>query len=107
MAKRGGYRPGAGRKSDRAARQREAAELLVARHMSPLDVMLKAMEHHAAAGNWDKAASFAKDAAPYLHARLQSIEVAGKPAGEPIQTRLINMTQEEYEEAARRVLEQF
>jgi hypothetical protein len=38
--------------------------------MSPLDVMLHAMTHHALEGFWVQAAALAKEAAPYLHAKL-------------------------------------
>jgi hypothetical protein len=36
--------------------------------------MLKAMRLHQEAGRWDQAAAVAKDAAPYCHPRLSSIE---------------------------------
>ena len=41
----------------------------------PADVMLKAMRAHYKAGRLDQAASIAKDAAPYFHPRLASVEM--------------------------------
>ncbi|WP_245581858.1 hypothetical protein [Phyllobacterium phragmitis] len=53
--------------------------------MTPLEVMLKAMREHADKKDWDAAASVAKDAAPYMHAKLASVQHSG-PKGGPIQT---------------------
>ncbi|WP_244916183.1 hypothetical protein [Pseudaminobacter salicylatoxidans] len=47
--------------------------------------MLTAMREHAAAKRWDEAASIAKDAAPYMHPRLASMQHTGRNGG-PIQT---------------------
>lgn len=47
--------------------------------------MLKAMRTHAEKEDWDAAASIAKDAAPYMHAKLASVQHSG-PKGGPIQT---------------------
>ncbi|MGN6144711.1 MAG: hypothetical protein ACTHOP_14085 [Mesorhizobium sp.] len=47
--------------------------------------MLKAMRTHADKNEWDEAASIAKDAAPYMHAKLASIQHTGRNGG-PIQT---------------------
>ncbi|MEX2743689.1 hypothetical protein AB3480_20510 [Rhizobium mongolense] len=47
--------------------------------------MLKAMREHADKQDWDAAASIAKDAAPYMHAKLASIQHTGRGGG-PIQT---------------------
>ena len=38
--------------------------------MSPLDIMLRAMQIEAQTGEWRAAAALAKEAAPYLHAKL-------------------------------------
>lgn len=70
---RGGYRPGAGRKPgaatklDEMARQRAAAtgEL-------PLDFLLKAMRDEC--NEFAVRLDAAKAAAPYIHARLSSVE---------------------------------
>ena len=43
--------------------------------MTPLQVMLKAMAIEAAKDNWKQAAFFAKEAAPYVHPRLTSVNV--------------------------------
>jgi hypothetical protein len=40
--------------------------------MSPLKVMLRAMWLEAGKGNWNGAATIAKDAAPYVHPRLSA-----------------------------------
>lgn len=47
--------------------------------------MLKAMRAHAKAERWDEAAGIAKDAAPYMHPRLASMQHTGRNGG-PIQT---------------------
>jgi hypothetical protein len=47
--------------------------------------MLKAMRRHADKDQWDEAASIAKDAAPYMHPRLASMQHTGRNGG-PIQT---------------------
>ena len=76
---RGGARQGAGRKQGAATRRTRAIADQAAEHgVLPLDVMLEAMRTHHAAGDLDKAAVFAKDAAPYLHARLQSVDLGNK-----------------------------
>jgi hypothetical protein len=79
---RGGRRPGQGRpkgvlnkKSQAIAR--EAAE----RGITPLEVMLEAMQFYHAQGDRDKAAAIAKDAAPYIHPRLAAIEHRAKDDG--------------------------
>ncbi|OJY02220.1 MAG: hypothetical protein BGP04_12990 [Rhizobiales bacterium 62-17] len=46
---------------------------LETKNLSPLDVMLRAMREKAASGNWDAAASLAKDVAPYVHPKLASL----------------------------------
>jgi len=43
------------------------------------------MRTHADKDEWDEAASIAKDAAPYMHAKLASIQHTGRNGG-PIQT---------------------
>lgn len=47
--------------------------------VSPLDVMLGAMREAWEKGDKAAAANFAKDAAPYLHPKLSSIEHKGDP----------------------------
>jgi hypothetical protein len=81
----GGARPGAGRKRGSLTQKtREVAEKAVASGKAlPLDVMLKAMGVHYDNERWDQAAAIAKDAAPYLHAKLASVEHSG-PEGGPI-----------------------
>ncbi len=82
MAARGGVRKGSGRKKGSLTkRTRDIAERAAAEGLTPLEVMLKAMNQHVAAERWDDAADRAKDAAPYMHAKLASIEHAGKDGG--------------------------
>lgn len=84
--KRGGRRPGAGRKPGSATKKtREVADRAAASGITPLEVMLEAMESFRNAGDLEKAASFAKDAAPYLHPRLAAVQHAGKDGG-PIES---------------------
>jgi hypothetical protein len=47
--------------------------------------MLKAMREHYNKEEWDAASAIAKDAAPYMHAKLASVSHTG-PKGGPIQT---------------------
>jgi hypothetical protein len=74
----GGKRRGAGRPKGSKNRRTVAHEELVgkaaAEGITPLEVMLEAMRTHHAAGHLDKAAAVAKDAAPYMHARLAQID---------------------------------
>jgi len=76
--RRGGRQKGAKNKAtiDREAKLAEARdrflsgvtpEIIAA--MSPLDVMLHAMQIEAQTGEWRMAAAMAKEAAPYLHAK--------------------------------------
>jgi hypothetical protein len=75
---RGGRRPGAGRKRGSLSKKTtEIAAELGARGLSPLEVMILAMRYYHDAGNLDRAAAIARDAAPYMHARLSSIQVGG------------------------------
>ena len=53
--------------------------------ISPLDVMLGAMRDAWDSGDKAAAANFAKDAAPYLHPKLSSIEHKGDPDN-PLET---------------------
>ncbi len=69
----GGHRNGAGRpKGATAKKTREIAEQAAAEGITPLEVMINAMRYYVEAGERDKAASIAKDAAPYMHPRLSS-----------------------------------
>ena len=54
------------------------AEALVERGLSPLEVMLKTMEKAWDEGNTVLACSVAKDAAPYMHPRLNAVEHSGE-----------------------------
>lgn len=90
---RGGPRPNAGRKagtvSDATKRRKEVAEKALAEGVSPLDVMLITMRSlwKQAVGpdgevvNIGKAMQanvVAKDAAPFLHPKLSSVEATGR-----------------------------
>lgn len=88
----GGARKGAGRKVGGAtAKTREIADRAAAEGLTPLEVMLKAMRHSIELFDQGKdlehlsaAASFAKDAAPYIHPRLAAMEHSG-PNGAAMQ----------------------
>ena len=72
---RGGARKGAGRKKGAATkRTREIANKAVQDGITPLEVMLGAMRQAWESGELNTAAGHAKDAAPYIHPRLQAIE---------------------------------
>lgn len=76
----GGKRRGAGRTkgSPTIRRQKTTRKVLTEfKGMTPLEVMLKAMMLHVGNGNMDRAAAFAKDAAPYVHPRLVATEHKG------------------------------
>jgi hypothetical protein len=75
---RGGKRQGAGRKKGATAvKTREIADRAMAEGITPLEVMLGAMRCAWENGDKEKAASHAKDAAPYMHPRLAAIEHSG------------------------------
>jgi hypothetical protein len=83
---RGGRRPGAGRKPGSATKKtREIAEQAVAEGITPLEVQLQTMRAlwaEATKGNAldlekaTEACAIAKDAAPYIHPRLSSVEAS-------------------------------
>ena len=64
---------------------------------TPIEILLEGMRFYYEAGNLDKACAFARDAAPYIHPRVASIAVGGKP-GAPIETKDVTN-----EELARRI----
>jgi hypothetical protein len=78
---RGGKRPGAGRpkgtESPKTKRQREVATKALDEGITPLEVMLRAMRAALGPEGTDYAAAFpfARDAAPFIHAKLASTEV--------------------------------
>lgn len=81
-SKRGGARAGAGRKRGSATKKtREIADRVAASGLTPLEVMIEAMLSFHSAGELDRAASIAKDAAPYVHPRLAAIEHTGEDGG--------------------------
>lgn len=75
-----GERRGGRKKGTRNHKIVELEATSAAEGISPLDVMLKAMRMHADADKWDEAANVAKDAAPYVHARLSAVELNGRMA---------------------------
>jgi hypothetical protein len=76
---KGGARPGAGRKPGSANKKtREIADKAAQDGITPLEVMLEAMREFRVKGDLEKAASVAKDAAPYMHPRLSSVEMNAK-----------------------------
>jgi hypothetical protein len=94
---------GAGRpRSALTVRTQEVARRVLADGVTPLDVMLQAMRAHLDAGELDKAAAIAKDAAPYVHPRLQAVQHS-RPAIEPAQVRAVNLPIEEIEQIIAKV----
>lgn len=78
MSAHGGKRNGSGRKAGSATQKtREIANRAAAEGITPLEVMLHAMRKHYEAGALDAAASIAKDAAPYMHPRLNTTTLKG------------------------------
>jgi hypothetical protein len=55
-----------------------------ARGITPLEVMLETMREHWEGGRKSDACAIAKDAAPYMHGRIQTIE--GGDHNKPIRT---------------------
>ena len=77
---RGGVREGAGRKV--GTRNKRTAELIASIEETgetPLEFMLGVMRNVKLSS--DTRLDAAKSAAPYVHAKLQSLEVAGKDGG--------------------------
>lgn len=71
----GGVRKGAGRpKGVRNKKTKAVIAKAEATGIMPLDVMLEAMRRDWEAKRYDEAHLKARDAAPYLHARLKNIE---------------------------------
>jgi hypothetical protein len=124
---RGGKRANAGRKAGTANKKtREIANKAAEAGITPLEVMLDTMrEIHAKAMSIDagepvvvneeaitrlglltEASKIARDAAPYMHARLQAMELSGKggtPLNPPTQ---IVMTGSELEKIAKRLADE-
>jgi hypothetical protein len=91
--------PGSGRKPGSKNKRTLELEWNVAlTGKTPLEAMLEAMRFYQEKGDLDKAAAFAKDAAPYVHPRMAAIELGGKPGAPPIETREVSCV-----ELARRI----
>lgn len=74
-SKRGGARKGAGRKPGSATvKTRAIADQAAKDGITPLEVMLVAMRKLYGDGDLVSAARIAKDAAPYMHTRLNAID---------------------------------
>lgn len=78
---RGGKRAGAGRKPGTVTKKRTAAQAATAATIkaltegaTPLDILIGAMKEAYTLGGYMAAAPFAKEAAPYVHPKLSSIE---------------------------------
>jgi hypothetical protein len=75
---RGGKRPGAGRpkgsKGKKTLARGDVARKALAQGVTPLDVLLEAMRDAYEVGGAMAAAVYAKEAAPYVHPKLSSIE---------------------------------
>lgn len=83
MAKFGGRQPGAGRpKGSVGKRTQEIIAAATAKGITPLEYMLKILRDEKA--DPTRRDEMAKAAAPYVHAKLNSITASG-PDGGPIQ----------------------
>lgn len=90
----GGRRPGAGRPKgskdgtgSRAARielTKQIAAKAAEEGIMPLEVMLTAMRDAWKKDDRDKAVAYAKEAAPYLHAKLAAVEHSSDPEHPPV-----------------------
>ena len=81
----GGARPGAGRKPGTLnSKTREIAEKCAQLGATPLEVMVEAYLKLKEEGRLEDAAKIAKDAAPYMHPRLNNVELSGD-ADNPLQ----------------------
>jgi hypothetical protein len=67
-------------------KSRAIAEIAMEEGITPLEVLLRAMRGYANSQQWDRAAAIAKDAAPYLHPKLTSVEPPEPPEKEPPKT---------------------
>lgn len=80
---RGGKREGAGRPTGAVTkRTRETAEAAVAAGLTPLEFMLQVLRDEAMP--FDSRCWAAEKAAPYIHAKLASVEHTGEDGG-PLQ----------------------
>lgn len=88
MAK-GGAREGAGRpKGTFAPAKKKLLDRIAASDKKlPLEIMLEAMEEAYKAGGAIEAFPIAEKVAPYLHPKMQAVEVSGKD-GKPIEQRM-------------------
>lgn len=83
-----GKKTGGRQKGSQNKRTRERTVLVtkaLSEGISPLDVMLGAMRDAWQSGKKAEAATYARDAAPYLHPKLSSIEHKGDPDN-PLET---------------------
>lgn len=78
---RGGKRAGAGRKPGTVTKKRNLAQAAtestikaLTEGTTPLDILIGAMQEAYNKGGYMAAAPFAKEAAPYVHPKLSSIE---------------------------------
>lgn len=83
---RGGKRPGSGRKPGAVNQtNRNLAEWVMQSGLAPLEVMINAMRGALECGDEKSAVTYATAAAPYVHARIQSVELKN-PNGEEFKT---------------------
>ena len=86
---RGGRRLGAGRKPGLVnTKTRIIAEQAMAEGVTPLEVLLHAMQTKLEEGDLIAAAALAKDAAPYVHPRLSAVQQSGADGG-PVVTEVV------------------
>ena len=94
-----GERRGGRQKGSRNKKVREIADKALELGITPLEVMLETMRELYHEGKKLDACAIAKDAAPYVHPRLQAIEHAGKN-GDAIQVE----TKADLTEGARKIV---
>lgn len=75
---RGGPRPGSGRKPGSVTKKtREIADKAAAKGITPLEVIIEAMWAAHAANKTEEAVRYAIQAAPYMHAKISTVEMKG------------------------------
>jgi hypothetical protein len=89
-SKRGGARPGAGRKTGSVTKKtREIADKAAREGITPLEVMIEAMREAYGKGGAIAAVPYARDAAPYMHPKISATEVTGKDGAPLMPTSIV------------------
>ena len=84
----GGRRPGAGRpRGSKARKTIEIADRAAAEGVTPLELILSLMHRYYAEGKFCLALDAAVKAAPYIHPRLQLMQLSGGP--DPVRLQVV------------------